>query len=64
MPLATAVNIFFHLYMIFLAAYSGLTIFALIRYGQSRLFGFLLSLLYIMLVSSLYFQTLTIITKL
>jgi len=51
-------NLLFHLYMIFLVVYSGLAIFALLRFGQSRLLNFVISSFYIALIGSLYFQTL------
>ena len=55
------VNLAFQLFMVFIVVYSLLTVFALLRFGQSRILAFLVSLFYIMLISSLYFQTMSII---
>ena len=57
-------NLVFHLYMIFILVFSGMAIFALLRFGQSRVVSLSASLLYISIVSSLYFQTLSLIAKL
>lgn len=57
-------NLAFHLYMIFILFFSGAAVFALLRFGQSRVVSLLTALFYISLVSSLYFQTLALIAKL
>jgi len=57
-------NLVFHLYMIFILVFSGMAIFALLRFGQSRVVSLSASLLYISIVSSLYFQALSLIAKL
>lgn len=58
------VSLVFHLYMIFLASYSSMAVFALLRFGQSRLVGIAGSLFYIMLMGAMYFQTLNLISRL
>lgn len=58
------VNLFFQLFMIFIVLYSGIAIFVLLKFGQSRILGFLVASFYIFLVGSLYFQTLGLINQL
>lgn len=57
------VNLAFHLFMIFVLLMSGIALFALLRFGQSRLVGILTAALYITLISSLYFQALAVINR-
>jgi len=55
------INLVFHLFMIFIMVYSSFAIFSLIRYGKSQVLGFIISVIYIVFMSGLYFQTLFII---
>ncbi|MCL5435691.1 MAG: hypothetical protein M1275_01260 [Patescibacteria group bacterium] len=57
------VNLIFHLFMGFVILMSGTALFALLRFGQSRLVGVLTAIFYIALVSSLYSQALLIINQ-
>lgn len=64
LTLANISGLIFHLYMIFLVAYSSMAIFSLLRFGQSRITGLLATGVYLALMSSLYFQSLLLIGKL
>lgn len=63
MSIERIIDIAFHLFMIFLAIWSGIAIFAHIRYGQSKILSLVVTVVYIMLVTSLYGQALSIISK-
>lgn len=56
-------TILFHVYMIFIMGYSLAAIFALLRFGQSRIITFVTSAFYLSLISSLYFQIINLINK-
>lgn len=62
--LQNIINLVFHLFMFFIVTYSGFAIFSLIRYGKSQILGFVVSAVYIALLSGLYFQALSIIKSL
>jgi len=64
MDLSTILDLFFHLFMIFVVIYSSFALFSLIRYGKSQILGFLISVFYISIISGLYFQTLKLINNL
>ena len=57
------INLAFHLFMIFILFSSGIAIFALLRFGQSRIVSILTTLFYISLITSLYFQAITLINQ-
>jgi hypothetical protein len=57
-------SLVFHLYMVFIVVYSGIAIFALLRYGRTKTLNFLLVVFYVGLISSLYYQALNIINQL
>ena len=57
-------NLIFHVYMLFILAYSGMAIFALLRFGRSRLLGIAITVLYVVLISGLYYQGLNALSAL
>lgn len=61
--IGSIVNLAFHLYMIFVLLLSGTALFALLRFGQSRIAGIVTALFYLGLLSSLYFQALAVINQ-
>ncbi|OGE88925.1 MAG: hypothetical protein A2722_04220 [Candidatus Doudnabacteria bacterium RIFCSPHIGHO2_01_FULL_50_11] len=58
------VNTLFHGFMIFISVYSALIVFALTKFGRSKLLGLLVSFVYILLVMSLYLRAASLIAKL
>lgn len=62
--ISIVVNLVFQLFMIFIIVYSAMAIFSLLRFGRSPVLGFIVSAFYITVISSLYFQTLSLISGL
>jgi hypothetical protein len=62
--LGAIVNLVFHLFMIFTIIMSWVALFSLLRFGQSRIIGMVTIIFYIILLSLLYFQALSIINQL
>ena len=58
------IPLIFHFFILFVVIYSGLTMFALIRFGRSRLLGLAASVAYMIIVGSLYLQVALLLAKL
>lgn len=57
------INLLFHLFMAFIVVSSAIAIFALLRFGQSRLVGLASAALYISILALLYSQAVAIINR-
>jgi hypothetical protein len=53
----------FHVFMFFVVIYSAMNIFALIRFGRSKILGFLVFVVYGLVIGTLYGQALSIIAR-
>lgn len=58
------VNLIFHIYMAFVAVYSAMSIFALLRYGQSKIVTLASALIFIAALGSFYGKIITMINQL
>jgi hypothetical protein len=52
----------FHVFMFFVVIYSAMNIFALIRFGRSKIIGFLVFVIYGLLLSAFYAEATAIIS--
>ncbi len=55
----TIVSFIFHALMIVLAVYSLIAVYSLLRYGRSKSLGLVVSLLYLVIITSLYVAAVT-----
>lgn len=58
------INIAFHLLILYLAIYSALIVFSLVRYGQDKMVGLTVFLGYFFVLATLYFHAASLIAKL
>jgi len=63
MDIKTLFSLIFHLFMLFIAIWSALAIFALFRYGQTKAFSLFITATYLALIISLYLRSLSVITN-
>lgn len=59
-----AVYLLFNFFILFIIVYSALAFFDLQRFGRSRMIGLLVTLVYVLVVGSLYLQVSALIARL
>ena len=59
----TIVSIVFHLFVLFIAIWSAMAIFALLRYGQTKAFSLFITAVYLASIISLYLRSVSIISQ-